>query len=178
MKKKKWIGAMFFLMSVMLTFSVNTVFAGENLLRNPGFSEGIGASSPAGYSDARYWEAIPYRTTNSMGRYYHNYNWKYCFNLYVYHSVCPSGGGCFQVITNPANPDDLYPLVPGDVFSFSTLSYCKTSLSQPSNYTGKALVKIEFYDYDRREGNLGEPLVSFQSSASGRQAVKGTDKRN
>ena len=66
-------------------------------------------------------------------------------------------GRCFQTLRNPDNPEDLYPVTPGEIFTF------KMWMMIEEGYKGKAFLRIDFFDYDRRMGFLGKPIASFQS---------------
>ncbi len=66
-------------------------------------------------------------------------------------------GVCYQVLRDPDNPDALYPVKPGDIFTF------KMWVKLEKGYNGYASLKLEFFRHDRRKGFLGGPLTLYQS---------------
>ena len=67
-------------------------------------------------------------------------------------------GRCIQVLKNPDNPDELYPVTEGEVLNFSMY------LKGENGYKGEASLKIEFFDYNREDGFLRDPIKTLQSN--------------
>ena len=165
MKNKNWVSLTFCIMLlIILISSANTLFSQENLLQNPTFADNTGT-----WGNAAYWEkggnAKNIGTIGSSFR----------VDNYYGNSYGPGAGYCAQILLNPGNPANLYPVVPGNVFTFST------NMSKGFDYKGEAMIKIEFYDYDRRVGKFGDPIANYKSTTRyyngggwGNQQVKGT----
>ena len=148
------IGRIFVAAVFIFLFSLTVQAAGaENLLLNSDFEENGGEW----WSDAACWERggsaswIGATTVNS-----HSEKWSFSVgNDYGPESAY---GYCLQILCDPNNSAELYPVRQGDNFTFSMW------VTGEENYSGNALVKINFYDYDRRNGDLGRPLKSFSSA--------------
>ncbi|MCK5306446.1 MAG: hypothetical protein KAJ66_04865 [Candidatus Omnitrophica bacterium] len=147
-------GRIFIVVVFVLLFSLSVQAAGgENLLLNPDFEDNGGEW----WSDAAYWEKggnvswVGVTTVNS-----HSQEWS--FSVGNDHGPGNASGCCLQVLRDPGNSTKLYPVSQGDVFTFSMW------MAGEENHTGSAAVKIEFYGYDRRDGDSGPPLKSFSSA--------------
>ncbi|MCK4947981.1 MAG: hypothetical protein KAS46_06375 [Candidatus Aureabacteria bacterium] len=143
-------GKVFFaVIFVVLFFVAGRVDAEENLLLNPSFEEG---------------EHIDYWINDGAA----TYNWVADWNSQEGSWGFGVGNdsdwakdnvwaGCFQVVCDPDDSDNLYPVSPEENFTF------KMWFKGEENYSGKAGLKLEFFDYDRRLGLTGDPIASFES---------------
>ncbi|MCK5655609.1 MAG: hypothetical protein KAI03_04915 [Candidatus Aureabacteria bacterium] len=128
-----------------------TIAQEDNLLLNPSFEDGENRFDPwtaegiATYIWTQPWHAYKGNWAFSIGN---DLEWAY-----------DGSWGCiFQVLVDPGNPQNLFPVIQGDTFTF------EMRMMIEKGYKGKAGLKIEFFDYDRRLGFKGKPLDSFRSA--------------
>ena len=69
-----------------------------------------------------------------------------------------AGAYTLQVLLDPDDPGNLYPVTHGDRVIFTMW------MTGETNYTGNALLKIEFFDYDRQGGYKGAPIQTVTST--------------
>lgn len=145
MKAKRFFAVIF----VVLFFVAGRVDAEENLLLNPSFEEG---------EHIDYWINDGSPTFNWVSD-WHSQEGKWGFGVGndADWAKGSAWGGCFQVVCDPEDPDELYPVNPEEKFTF------KMWIKGEENYGGKASLKLEFFDYDRRLGITGDPIASLQS---------------
>ncbi len=143
----------YFIMLIILGILCNAKFINaeeQNMLRNPSFEEGGNhldywrTEGNATFVGAQSWH--PYKDAWSLGI-GNDFTWASKGNW----------GHVFQVLLDPKDPTNLYRVFPGQIFSFEMW------MMTEENYRGKASLKIEFFDYDRRVGLRGEPVAFFQS---------------
>jgi hypothetical protein len=123
--------------------------AGEDILRNAGFEdEERLACWMAGGSATFIW-VEPWRQKEGK--------WAFGVGNDLDWAQDDAWGYCLQVLSDPKDPDKLYPVRAGDVIEFLIYAMGETG------YKGAASLRLEFFDYDRRDGLFGPPLESFQS---------------
>ena len=122
----------------------------SNILRNPGFEEGD--------SHLDYWRMGGNATFVGVQS-WQPYEGKWSLGIGNDLSGAHEGsGGCvFQVLLDKKDSANLFPVSPGQTFSFEM--WMKTE----DKYRGKASLKIEFFDYDRRLRLKKEPIAVFES---------------
>ena len=123
---------------------------GQNILLNSDFEEGM--------AHLAFWE-VEGGATVIWTLPWHTYRtpWSFGVGNDLDWAQDNAYGRCFQVLRNPENSEELYPVTPGEIFTF------KMWMMTEEGYRGKAFLRIEFFDYDRRMGFFGKPLASFQS---------------
>ncbi|MCK5306450.1 MAG: hypothetical protein KAJ66_04885, partial [Candidatus Omnitrophica bacterium] len=137
----------------MIHFDDAVVVVEKNLLLNFSFEDNTGWGG-----DADYWEKggnTAYKGVIEANA--HQGTW--AFN--IGNDYGPSGANSYtlQILRDPANSSNLYPVTPGEIISFNMW------MTGEASYTGNALLKIEFYDYDRNGGYIRAPIETFTSTA-------------
>lgn len=123
--------------------------AGEDVLRNAGFEneEHLNywmADGSATFIWAEQWQQKKGKWAFGVGN---DLEW----------AQDDAWGYCLQVLSDPKDPNKLYPVHAGDVVEFSIYAMGE------KGYEGNASLKLEFFNYDRRKGLSEPPLKSFQS---------------
>ncbi len=157
--KKIYPAKLLFMTAILIVFSFisNQAIAQTNILQNYSFETNDGQW----WGEATYWEkgGIPpspsFKGPTTIIA--HQGTWSFSFGNDG--GPADAVGHCLQVLRDPNNPDNLYPVSVGDMFTFSAW------IQSEANYAGEALIKIEFYDYDIQGGFAGIPIACFQSDA-------------
>ncbi|MCK5655296.1 MAG: discoidin domain-containing protein [Candidatus Aureabacteria bacterium] len=138
---------------VSLLFLPGHAFSGTNILRNYSFEENDGWGT-----EPYFWEEMGGSSSVKGVVEANAHQGSWAFNIGNDYGPDQAGSYTLQVLCDPANPDNLYPVIPGERVIFSMW------MQGEANYTGNALIKIEFFDYDRRVGYSGPPLKTIIST--------------
>ncbi len=140
--------------SSVVSFDDGEVIVSKNLLLNLSFEDNDGQW----LGEADYWEKGGITATiGTIPVNAHQGAW--AFNIGNDGGPVNASGYCLQVLRDPVNSDNLYPIALGEVVTFNMWMMGETS------YLGNAILKVEFYGYDRRDGYQGAPLQTATSAS-------------
>ena len=122
----------------------------KNLLLNPSFED---------EDHIKYWKNYGNVTFNWTTDWHHSGEGKWSFGVGNDADWAKDNaeGGCYQILRDPKRDNRLLKVKPGQILVF------KMKVKIEVGYTGKASLKVEFYDYDVRKGFSAGPLKTYQS---------------